>query len=110
MDQIPKLYDDTGYHQAQRSKQDGGPFSIPLTEYIGHISLFWTHSVKDMPKQTRQLITPKEQAHRLSCSLRHLQNMKNSRIVPHLKLGRLVRYDPEAVDRALERLTVKAIE
>jgi len=36
--------------------------------------------------------------------------MKNSRIVPHLKLGRLVRYDPEAVDRALERLTVKAIE
>jgi excisionase family DNA binding protein len=70
----------------------------------------WTKPAEDMQKQIRQLITPKEQARRLSCSLRHLQNMKNGRIVPHLKLGRLVRYDPEAVDRALERLTVKAIE
>jgi hypothetical protein len=62
-----------------------------------------------MEKQTKTLITPNEQAARLSCSLRHLQNLKNRRQVPHIKLGRLVRYDPDAVQGAIDKLTVKEI-
>ena len=62
-----------------------------------------------MEKQVQTLISPKEQAGRLRCSLRHLQNLKNRRLVPYIKLGRLVRYDPVAVQRAIEKLTVREL-
>jgi hypothetical protein len=62
-----------------------------------------------MEKQVQTLISPKEQARRIDCSLRHLQNLKNRRLIPHIKLGRLVRYDPVAVQRALEKLTVREL-
>lgn len=82
--------------------------------------MFWTEPAKDMhanspnstkniPTQTQPLIDPKEQSRRLGCSLRHLQNLKNRRMVPYIKLGRLVRYNPDAVQRAIEKLTIKEV-
>jgi hypothetical protein len=53
--------------------------------------------------------TPKEQAEELNCSLRHLANLKTKRMIPHIKLGHSVRYDPAAVARALDKLSVKEI-
>jgi len=54
-----------------------------------------------------KLITGEEQAELLSCSIRHLRNMRNRRLIPYVKLGGAVRYNPEAVARAIEKLTVK---
>lgn len=55
------------------------------------------------------LLTEKQQAARIPCSPRHLVNMRNRRLIPYIKFGRLVRYDPVAVARALEKLTVKEV-
>ena len=48
-----------------------------------------------------QLLTRKEQADALKISVRHLINLENQNIVPVVRLGRLVRYCPEAVFGAL---------
>ena len=54
------------------------------------------------------LITGAEQAELLSCSVDTLERMRARRIIPYIKMGpRLIRYNPEAVARALEKLTVK---
>jgi hypothetical protein len=55
------------------------------------------------------LITPPEMAAKLRVSLRSLANFKDRRLIPHIKLGRAVRYDEHAVMRALEKLTVKEV-
>jgi len=39
-------------------------------------------------------------------SRRWLRNQMRRRAIPHVKIGRLVRFDPEAVRRALEKMTV----
>jgi hypothetical protein len=59
--------------------------------------------------QRHHLITEKAQAELLRCSLRHLINLRNKRLVPHVRLGKLVRYNPESVQRALEKLTIKEL-
>jgi hypothetical protein len=59
--------------------------------------------------QRQILITEKAQAELLNCSLRHLINLRNKRLVPFIRLGKLVRYNPDAVQRALEKLTVKEL-
>jgi hypothetical protein len=56
-----------------------------------------------------RLITEKQQAEQLQCSLRHLIDLRNRRLIPYIKLGRSIRYDPNAVQRALEKLTVKEL-
>jgi Helix-turn-helix domain len=56
-----------------------------------------------------QLLCEKEQAAQLQCSLRHLINLRNKRLIPYVRLGRSIRYDPAAVQRALEKLTVKEL-
>ena len=57
--------------------------------------------------QKQPLITEKAQAELLGCSLRHLINLRNRRLVPFVRLGRLVRYHPDHVQKALEKLTVR---
>lgn len=57
----------------------------------------------------KTLLTEKEQAERLSISWRALQEYRRKRLVPHVRLGRLVRYMPADVERALERLTIKEV-
>jgi len=56
------------------------------------------------------LINETELARRCSCSKRHIINMRNRRLIPFLKFGKLVRYDPVAVARALEKLTVREVQ
>jgi excisionase family DNA binding protein len=58
-------------------------------------------------RETRRLNTAKEQAEELRISLRHLENLKAKRLIPFIRLGHSVRFDPEAVARALSKLTVK---
>jgi excisionase family DNA binding protein len=53
-----------------------------------------------------KLLTEKEQAAQLNCSLRHLINLRNRRKIPFIRLGRSVQFDPDAVARALEKLSI----
>lgn len=55
----------------------------------------------------KELITEEEQARQLHCSQRHLIRMRNRRMIPYVKLGRMIRYDPMKVAAAIEKLTIK---
>lgn len=57
--------------------------------------------------QREELLREKEQAKQLKCSLRHLVNLRNKRLIPFIRLGRSIRYNPIAVARALEKLEIK---
>jgi hypothetical protein len=57
----------------------------------------------------QQLLRENEQAEQLRCSTRHLINLRNKRLIPYIRLGKSVRYDPTAVHRALEKLTIKEL-
>jgi hypothetical protein len=54
-----------------------------------------------------RLNTEKQQAAQLQCSLRQLVALRNRRLIPFIRLGKSIRYDPAAVQRALEKLTVR---
>jgi len=60
-------------------------------------------------QETSSLLTEKQQAQRLNCSWRHLVNLRARRQIPYIKLGRIIRYDPVAVDKALAKLTVREL-
>ncbi len=63
-----------------------------------------------MQIQTKHLITVREQANLLSVSPRHLHDLTKQRIIPCVRLGRSVRYSPQAVAAALEKnATQKAL-
>lgn len=55
------------------------------------------------------LVTERTQARLLRVSLRHLINLRKRRLVPHVRLGRSVRYNPSEVEKAVEKLTVQAV-
>lgn len=42
----------------------------------------------------------------LGISSRHLRALRSQRLIPYVKLGRVVRFDPEAVAQAVTKLTV----
>ena len=48
-----------------------------------------------------------EQAAHMSCCLRHLDNLRQKRLIPFIRLGRSIRYDPIAVHKALQKLTIR---
>jgi excisionase family DNA binding protein len=56
---------------------------------------------------TPHLVTVKELASMLGCSWRHVLSLRDQRLIPYVRLGRLVRYNPEEVRQAIERLTVR---
>ena len=56
-----------------------------------------------------QLLTLKEMAPKLAISWRGLQELTKRRLVPVVRLGRNVRYNPEAVAKAVEKLTIREI-
>jgi excisionase family DNA binding protein len=56
-----------------------------------------------------KLLTIKEMAAMLSMSWRGVQELTKRREIPVVRLGRSVRYRPEAVSKALEKLTVRSI-
>jgi excisionase family DNA binding protein len=55
----------------------------------------------------KQLLTDKEMAAILGCSWGHVKTLRLKRQIPFVKLGRLVRYNPEEVMKAIEKLTTK---
>ena len=55
----------------------------------------------------KQLLTGKELAHVIGCSWRHVQTLREKRQIPFVKLGRLVRYNPQEVMKAIEKMTTK---
>jgi excisionase family DNA binding protein len=55
------------------------------------------------------IATAEELAKELRVSQRHLINLRNQKLIPHIKLGRLVRYDRAQVEKALQKLTVKEL-
>jgi hypothetical protein len=61
-----------------------------------------------MDTQGKTLINEKEQAAMLSMSWRGLQEARKKRLIPCVRIGRRVLYRPSDVEKALERLTVKA--
>jgi hypothetical protein len=62
---------------------------------------------------TKPLINEAEMAKLLGCSLRHIKDMRYRRMIPYIQLAKGgrgpsgIRYNPEAVARAIEKLTVK---
>ena len=60
-----------------------------------------------MKSRDFQLLTPKEMSERLSISPRHLQKLKEQRLIPHIKMGKSVRYNAENVFKALDKLTIR---
>ena len=63
-----------------------------------------------MQTQSTKLITVREQAALLSVSTRHLHDLTRQRLVPVVRLGRSIRYNPAAVAAAIEKnLTQRAL-
>lgn len=52
------------------------------------------------------LISEKKQARLLGISIRHLINLRNRKLAPYIRLGRSIRYRPDAVEKALQKLTI----
>lgn len=48
-------------------------------------------------------------AHRYAVSLRTVDSLRKRRILPHVKLGRVIRFNTAACDKALQAFEVKAV-
>jgi excisionase family DNA binding protein len=55
----------------------------------------------------KQLLTEKEIAAILGCSWAHVKTLRLKRQIPFIKLGRLVRYNPQEVMKAIENMTTR---
>ena len=63
-----------------------------------------------MQTQSSNLIKVEEQAKLLGISTRHLHAITRQRLVPVVRLGRSIRYNPAAVAAAIEKtLTQRAL-
>ena len=62
-----------------------------------------------MRMQQRDIVTERELARELRISVRALITYRNRRLLPHIRIGRSVRYDRAAVEKALQKLTVTEI-
>lgn len=60
-----------------------------------------------LPAQ-QKLLTHSEVAGLLGVSVRHVKSLQARRLVPFVRLGRLVRFDPAQLREALVALTVSA--
>lgn len=59
------------------------------------------------PSPLRKLVNERELAALLGVSSTHLGHLRKRRILPYLLLGKAVRYCPDDVAAALDRLTVR---
>jgi hypothetical protein len=62
-----------------------------------------------MPTHARRLLKEKEQAELLNICLRTMITLRQKRLIPHVRLNGAVRYDPIAVQRALDKLSIKEL-
>jgi excisionase family DNA binding protein len=53
--------------------------------------------------QSIKLISVRDQAQQLGISARHLHDLTKQRLIPCVRLGRAVRYNPAAVAQAIEK-------
>ena len=60
------------------------------------------------PISVGKLVNRDEIAARYSVSLRTITNWEQRRILPYIKIGRLVRFDTERCDRALATFEIKS--
>ena len=59
--------------------------------------------------QAHSYTTEEELAKELRVSQRHLINLRNRRLIPFVRLGRLIRYNRAAVEKAIQKLTVQEL-
>ena len=57
----------------------------------------------------KKYLRKKEQAEKLGISLRTLEWWQEAKLVPFIKIGKVILFDPEAVDKALRRFERKEI-
>jgi hypothetical protein len=50
-----------------------------------------------------------ELARHYRCSIRHINSLMNRRVLPFLKIGRFVRFDLAACDRAMSRYQTRPL-
>jgi len=62
----------------------------------------------DPDKQMKQKVREKVIAELLGVSDRTVRTWRASRIIPYTKIGRIILFDPEAVERALLKFERKA--
>jgi hypothetical protein len=55
----------------------------------------------------KRLLSNKELAPIIGCSWRHVMTLREKRLIPYVQLGRLVRYDPTEVMKAIQKLTIR---
>lgn len=65
--------------------------------------------IQVMEQMQKILMNEKEMAQLLSISWRALQEYRKRRLIPYVKLGRRVLYRRSDVERALDRLTIRAV-
>jgi excisionase family DNA binding protein len=65
-------------------------------------------AIKTASHVERLLHDKHEAAAMMGCSWRHVQNLTTQRVLASVRLGRLVRYRRADIEKALDRLTVKA--
>ena len=65
--------------------------------------------IQVMGQMQKILMNEKEMAQLLSISWRALQEYRKRRLIPYVKLGRRVLYRWSDVERALDRLTIRAV-
>jgi excisionase family DNA binding protein len=61
-------------------------------------------------RSDREYLTSTEVADLLRVSLRTVVNLRRRRVIPHLKIGRLVRFSREQVELALRSYTVTQVQ
>jgi excisionase family DNA binding protein len=54
-------------------------------------------------RRTRKLIAITQVAERLGVSVRYVRRLVHERRIPFIKLGHLVRFDPDEIDAWIER-------
>ena len=63
-----------------------------------------------MKRTDRAYLTSTEVADLLGVSLRTVVNLRRRRVIPHLKIGRLVRFSREQVESALRAYSVTEVQ
>ncbi len=66
-------------------------------------------TMQDAPNPTallKKYITEEDLAKALSLSVSQMANLRARRLIPYLRIGRSIRYEPIAVNSALQKLTV----
>lgn len=82
--------------------------AAPVITAVSSVLAVPTSETPPMPAPTKQLLTNKELAEKYQISLRTVSNWKRRKIIPHLRVGNVVRFDKDEVSKALERLTIRA--